>query len=400
MAWESIKRSCGHTEDMQFYGPRKEREWKIARAECELCSACREKEIAEENAKSAKKASELGLPQLTGSDKQIAWAETIRMAAMPRLDSFFEEMDTNMAAIPAEKRAASQENYDKFTALLSAARFVAKASWWIDRREDWARSGLRTMISLLLEDKEVAAILKQQADTKTAEAAVVHEVATMVKPESVEDAPIADVVVERKDSAPEAGTLAARLIQKDDQFREVVRGVGLRWDGDKRQWSMGVSEMSGPLTNRAAELIHALLAAGFAVRSMDDTAIAAAQAGSVEPEHKRWIARCRDGARIKIICEREDDANAAVRRVKSARWDRDEGGYALPMSAAKDAEELARLLDFRFTALARKAVDDYRAELAAATVVTPAPVASKEYTDDLAAVLESSREVLPDLRDD
>lgn len=47
------------------------------------CSECyqkrKERQREEENQKAAELATEAGLPKLTGSDKQVAWAESIRM---------------------------------------------------------------------------------------------------------------------------------------------------------------------------------------------------------------------------------------------------------------------------------------------------------------------------------
>lgn len=76
MAWQYPTHSCGHHgERYQAYGHHTDRERKLAAIERQECPACR--------AMRAKAASDaVGLPQLIGSDKQIAWAVDIRERAL------------------------------------------------------------------------------------------------------------------------------------------------------------------------------------------------------------------------------------------------------------------------------------------------------------------------------
>lgn len=82
MAWYTVEHACTHEARHQLFGKVSEREWRLERMEGDLCPDClkekRDKEIAEENAKSAERAKEAMLPELAGSEKQIAWATTIR----------------------------------------------------------------------------------------------------------------------------------------------------------------------------------------------------------------------------------------------------------------------------------------------------------------------------------
>ena len=91
------------------------------------CFDCRQKrrqtEREQENLKAAAKAKEIGLPELNGSVKQIAWAETIRMKAWAAIDSDLEKMSEQekSAAAPFVKWLFGHE----------------KAAFWIDRRDDF-----------------------------------------------------------------------------------------------------------------------------------------------------------------------------------------------------------------------------------------------------------------------
>lgn len=100
MAWQHPKHVCGHWgERYQAYGPHAGRERQLAAIEAHQCPECR-KEAAD------KIAQEAGLPMLTGSPKQIAWASDIRERAM---------------------RLLPTERADKL-------RTEKSAKWWIDNR--------------------------------------------------------------------------------------------------------------------------------------------------------------------------------------------------------------------------------------------------------------------------
>lgn len=71
MAWETVEHCCGHQVDHQLYG---NRAWR----ERELCSNCKQAERDKENRAAAVANAEAGYPPLEGTEKQIAWAETIR----------------------------------------------------------------------------------------------------------------------------------------------------------------------------------------------------------------------------------------------------------------------------------------------------------------------------------
>lgn len=74
--------SCGHDGEIQIYGPTKDREWKAKYEFNRLCPECRElerqRQIEEKNKIAMDAAIQMGLPILTGTERQIAWATTIR----------------------------------------------------------------------------------------------------------------------------------------------------------------------------------------------------------------------------------------------------------------------------------------------------------------------------------
>lgn len=100
MGWQKITYACGHTEEQQMYGKCSERDRHAEALGRYNCPDCRK-------AAADKAAAEQGLPALTGSPKQVAWAAEIRERALRLL--------------PAERA-------DKI-------RAEASARWWIDNRQ-------------------------------------------------------------------------------------------------------------------------------------------------------------------------------------------------------------------------------------------------------------------------
>ena len=76
MAKYTVLHACGHDQTHQLFGPHRDRDRKIQWLETTLCSDCW-KQSQQESAKDA--TNELRLPQLEGSEKQVAWAERIRI---------------------------------------------------------------------------------------------------------------------------------------------------------------------------------------------------------------------------------------------------------------------------------------------------------------------------------
>ena len=110
-----IKRYCGHVESIKIYASGAKLKRKIAHEETCYCRACLEKDRQEQATKAAYMAQQAGLPPLQGSEKQIAWGETIRAAKLRQLTEAIKA-----GKCPEEK--------------LSAIVKKTFAYWWIGKR--------------------------------------------------------------------------------------------------------------------------------------------------------------------------------------------------------------------------------------------------------------------------
>lgn len=114
MAKYTINHKCGHSVEVQLYGKYEDRERRIAWLEDQECEQCR-REKATESAK------ERGLADLEGTEKQIAWANTIRGNAYKALDSLkqFAQNDPARAMVEVWSGKMGEKK---------------SAKWWIDNR--------------------------------------------------------------------------------------------------------------------------------------------------------------------------------------------------------------------------------------------------------------------------
>lgn len=118
----NVIHSCGHTEQHMIYGhfaaESDRKAQALARRSCTPCYQTRKE------AEAAAAAASLGvqaLPALTGSEKQVSWAEKIRVEQLAKL------------------RKADPDAVSKFSAII-------EAKWWIDNRS----TNLNAMASPLL----------------------------------------------------------------------------------------------------------------------------------------------------------------------------------------------------------------------------------------------------------
>lgn len=122
MAKYTITHTCGHTEEVQLFGPYKDRESRIKWLESKPCPDC----IKAAATQAANEASaERGLAPLTGTDKQTAWAVTIREGVYKCIDMLAGVADKFGNAEATKMVAGWTAELDKHT----------EAKWWIDNRD-------------------------------------------------------------------------------------------------------------------------------------------------------------------------------------------------------------------------------------------------------------------------
>lgn len=142
----TITHTCGHREVVQIYGTNSHGE-RERKADWMASKPCRECERAAETASAKTQTEAAGLPALTGSPKQVAWAESIRAKAMMRLSDGL-----------SHASGTEQERQAAYAALHTAVAKHTDARWWIDHQ-----GGERTALREEYEAAYAAAMTAVQA---------------------------------------------------------------------------------------------------------------------------------------------------------------------------------------------------------------------------------------------
>lgn len=311
MAWYKGTFACGHEGKVNVIGKMKDREWKVNRLFSEVCEECRKKEQDEANKEALDKASKYDFPELTGSEKQVAWANTIRV-------DFFEWCNENK--IYAENIIQTETT----------------AKFWIDNR------GCRRLefVENYNATKKVEKTEKRLLDADT------------VRPSE----PKYDGVVE----IVEQDSKIVLKYPRDYDFINLVKSYDYKWDG---AWHRNITEMTGSFADRAAEIGHTLLKKGFSICIHDDNTKEKAINGIYEEEHHRWISSIKDSNELLIKWSGMDRSlYQKARKIKSAKWISGLG-MSVDIAFYKEIEQFAKENDFRFTIKTKEKIEKYQMDL-------------------------------------
>lgn len=138
MAKYDVSHTCGHEATHTIFGKGSFREWKLKRLAEEPCFDC---QMAVRNEHAAAKSEELALPALTGSDKQIAWATTLRVEKLAEARTYI----SDLLARGRENGHDVAEATIELEKLLVRLEHQTEAKFWIDNRHDSARYFLARM---------------------------------------------------------------------------------------------------------------------------------------------------------------------------------------------------------------------------------------------------------------
>jgi hypothetical protein len=338
MAKYTVTRSCGHDEVVNLIGPHKNREWRLENVEPhKLCYECYQRELAEkrekDNVEAAEAAKDMKLPVLTGSEKQITWAETLRQQLISRIEQeIYVERDKTISMEAIE-------------ALESIKNTRTEARWWIDHRH-LNGSGWSYEIETLL-SKEYEVISNKRL--VPAEVVADAKVEATVRPEK----PVTETVAEIRTLD---NGIQIVFPEKREDFREIVKKqLKMEWEGS---WKRKLISKNGTPADRAAEAGHRLLAAGFPIRIYDEAIRQAAIAGTYETECTRWI-QLRTGEKYKgwlaISWDRSDDFYKVAKRLPGARWS--SPSMVVPVENFEEVLDFAKIYGFKVSEMAFGAID-------------------------------------------
>ena len=396
MAQQTVTHACGHGQTHNLLGPHKDRERKKTWLGTTVCTECYRAEI-----EAARKASfeaateaskETGLPDLTGSEKQVEWATRIRQhwinGATQFEDDYARERfmitllqgrGTNPEALKIYHEGQQWINYLRGDShVIDASQILdvlrpaiyewagkqTSAHWWIDNQvclnahavdalqlPVWAAfkasiTGGDPGQAAAATELQVAAKLQVAAEERAEDA----RLAETAKAEATMYAenPISPLIAE---ITLYQSYVAVSLPDKNPQFREVMKSLKYKWFSP---WERTVKSPR----NFAVETAYRLLKAGFNVRLHDPELRKRVIEGDFKAIDRAKIGVFVTGenaGRFAITWPKEVDFYAEAKSLHGARYAKP--GVAVPAESFEEVLDFAAAHCFEVTHSARKLAD-------------------------------------------
>ena len=380
MAWYYGTYSCGHEGRVNIIGPTKDRQRKSDWHFSGLCPECYKKQLEEEraaaNKEAAEKSAEMELPELSGTEKQVAWANTLRVKVIERYEAILEK---------SGDKASKSRREEIVSCMDYAIKVHTDAKFWIESRDN--SNIFRDFMKEYKEHKE-----KEVVPTDVAEEIEQEEQALTVVPDT-EQKKSGVVVISNKDSVLFAA------YPKDEKFREIVKLLGFKWNGVT--WYKEITEYTGSQEERAAELGNKLLLAGFTVRFPNTVSKDMGVSGKFSAENDRWVKFNAKIGKLALVWEkRSNTLYEAARKLPGAKWSN--GSMKVNIAFCNEVLDFAETMGFSISQKAQSEIEKYKEKEAAfeKAKATPHKDEAIEDKERLEKTLKSGATILEDLQDD
>lgn len=369
-----------------------------------LCGDCEEQHRKAENEKAAADNTARGLPALSGSEKQVLWAETIRQSKIELAEKIgklvaIAQSQEHLSNLSPEDRDAMKAQFsdalegtsatdrywlhdvfdeclrtvgttERYEVFLSVLRGNTRAAWWIDNR-----------------DTRIAAIVRNfrdDIDAKVAENNQTPQERTLIQDAQAEALlkPTGEASSSQIAEIKLVGTsLLVMFAEKREDFRVLMRDMGFIWD--VRHWVRQMTFKQGDPIDRMADAAHRILDLGYMVRLHDDQARTKAISGEFSQEQTRWVTKATGGdfdGWCKITWPKSDDLYTPAKSILGARY-KDGAVYAPPGSILEVAD-FAGKYGFVLSESPSKMLADHKAALASGIVIAAPKKAPPPVVDD------------------
>lgn len=345
----NITYACGHDGTIRLHGPKRTREWIAKSKESELCPDCYKKHLEEkrefERTIARAEAKEQELTDLVGTEKQIAWAITIRAKYLSLLDETLQSL-----------HLSNEIDSVIFQEVIESIQNETAASWWID-------NGCVSFFDKRILVNRYRDLLKLRETTGciSPEEAIIE---ATLRPES----PVTELPVEIQ---IKQDVISIKYPERNDTFREIVKDKGFRWSGDS--WERRISKFAGTTQDRAGEIGNLLLKTGFILQVFDEEARGKAISGNYEPEQTRWVKKLTEGKYVGWFSLTWEYGNQTIyeasRSIAGSRWNKP--SVVIPASQFEAILDLADEFGFKLSEGAQKLVDEAKRAKESSIVVKP-----------------------------
>ena len=379
--YKKVKYSCGHEGLLYVSGKSADKQEKIEWAERDgICPACYAKMKREEREESRKEEAQVnGFPELSGSEKQINWANEIR-------SRFFRDLTNAIQGVKINDKIQAQidESMEMF-------RNVNEARFWIDNREN-AVSFLKMLNAY---ENWKLDHLRETSQQEESEAENEAKKESTLVPERVNFEGTVEVKID-------GSKISVEYPIKDRTFSLLLRSLGYVWIREERAYVRVVKKewRYGTVEDRAAETVNKLLLKGFRVMCLDkDIREKKAVKADFKPEQTRWIVGF-DNSKLLGICwnrDKGDDFYREAKRLPGAEWSRDNGAVMVSPKEWREIRDFANINGFSISPGAERRMKD-----AENNELPVRPESPKEelQPDKLKEILNKDAEIPKDLMDD
>ena len=371
-------------------------DWEIlALQEKWSCAKCYKKQVEERwrstNKESARVAAEKGLPKLKGSEKQVAWAETLRKEFVTYIEKTVEkikvlhETDTKALRETIENDCGVEidENDVKQVVIEVAQKSLSekdKASFWIDNRSASKDRMFKKIIKehfIKLEKECISFVPKEIEEEST------------ISPENIKKEGI--VKLQLDDNTMKA------IYEKDDEFRKIVKDFRFKWNYENCCWERKLTLFTGAYEDRIGELGNQLLKAGFTIQILNHEALSKAINGDFIPECRRWISHQENDGKLIITFPRNDELYSDALNIKGAKYRNKT--IKVDVMYYQQVLDYAECHNFAISEGAQRLIEKHKQKMSKIKVVTPQTVEKFEKKNNLESILGSEVAILDDLKD-
>lgn len=394
MSWYYGTYSCGHEGRVNIIGPSKSRQWKADRNFENLCPECYKEQLEKarnkKNEEAAEKSKEMELPELEGSDRQVAWANTLRIKVIEELEELIERHKKQEYPITVFIRGDNDYTSISVGEFADALDFMLRekteAKFWIDNRD---RNDYKDLCMYLYRKHA----LQMQDGGTGSETEEQEEQLTVVPDTEVRKSGI--VELEYKHGA---SFLSVKYI-KDSELISIVKDLNYRWNG--AAWVKEITEYTGPIDARASELGNKLMLSGYTVKFPDVKSRDNAISGGFIPENDRWVKYNLIYGKLAISWRRKDEEiYQYVQKLPDVKWD--DGSWLVNIEFYREVQDFAGIMGFSISQKAREEIEKYMAteDGFLHESVKDAGDNGKPGVEGLKRTLESGGTIIEDLRDD
>lgn len=346
----------------------------------EICESCKQEDRDKENQESAEYAKSQGWCELRGSEKQIAWANTIRKEKIMLINS---EVSSSFIAKEIDREICETLSVEEeelpsikmiITSILSKKE---SASFWIDLNR-MKMSFILSLIKPDLIDFIIESEIDEDEEKKRKERIDEILKEETIRPEETKTNHIIDI------SFFENKTVL-NFEPYDHRYIEILKSHNFEWSDKNRHWWRNAAPYDGCFADRAAQLASELLEEGYIVRCSNNEVREKVIEGTWLPRVQRQAFKIEQGwnkGRIRFIWFDSKKLYNEFKHLPGAKMDNrcHYDSYIVPAVDYNQVLDFAESHGFILSESAIELLESVKKRIGLIPVVTPKKV-NHEYEE-------------------